>query len=270
MAAHGLGACWRRILFLVLLTPWLAVRAGDQAVYSPRVPADGQAPDAWAVKGGDKDDGSDSFPLGNGSDWGTAVIVGTGLLLAYGSKASLSRMPEMHEAMDSDLDIRRPGDPTLPYLQLNTRALSADRGSAWGSDFRLEGGYGPFAVDCQRSWYQNEADEDLTFSRIFALWRCSPTNYVSVGLGAGGLSLEDQDERHSGAAFEVPVLLNYKHVGVEFRPVWGTYENDRTVQQYDLAFIARVRYVAIEAGYRWLNTGSAALDGPFAGLTLGF
>lgn len=87
--------------------------------------------------------------------------------------------------------------------------------------------------------------------------------YVETDLGFGSLTLQG-DDTTSSFLFSVPVLIHPdKHWGLEFRPAWS----DR-VSDYDLAALLTWRYASVKAGYRWVNSPHASLNGPYIGLSL--
>lgn len=183
------------------------------------------------------------------------------LTVAYGGVCSWERVSG-GARMDGEVAPRLPGDALLPFarVDLSAQAVESD---IEAEDLRVEGGYGPFGVHGDMTRFRESSPEDdLELTRILALYRMSYGSRVEVDVGLGTLTL-DGGSTTTRLACSLPFLIcPNARWAVEFRPMWS----DR-VSDYDLAVLWTRSYVALKAGYRWLDSPGESLDGPYAGLS---
>lgn len=181
--------------------------------------------------------------------------------LLYGGAGSYLRASGQEDA-------RETGEPSIPFARLDMTVQNV-RSDVTAVDWRAETGYGPFAVEFRRTQYTEKVPHDtLSLTRFNFLYRMTFSRYVEWDLGAGSIAL-DGNQRHEGTALTMPVhVFVNKALAVEFRPTWGWIAGV-PIKDHDLSALwTPARGVSVKAGYRWVGTGSAHLDGPYVGLSL--
>lgn len=162
---------------------------------------------------------------------------------------------------------RKTGEASLPFFRLDFGYQDVDTGGH-AFDYRLEFGYGPFAIQARDTRFDvpGSADEhDLV--QIHALYRMSYAALVEIDLGLGVL-IVDQPEHEESVSFTIPILMHPSdHVGFEFRPAWSKVSGER-ITDYDLNLLLGARYVSLRVGYRWVESVSDTYNGPQIGVAL--
>lgn len=187
-----------------------------------------------------------------------------------GGRLSLERVQALDELSNEPGESGRElGEALIPYIRLDT-AYQVVEPDVSAYDFRLEGGYGPVALQTRFTRYEEEMPTDqLDMIQAHILYRGSIRDVAEVDMGVGGLTLNGA-ESNSGFSFTMPFLLHpWKFLGFEFRPAWA-FVNNHVIQDYDLAALAGWSFIGCRVGYRWVRVGSASLDGPYAGLAVRF
>lgn len=76
--------------------------------------------------------------------------------------------------------------------------------------------------------------------------------------------VEGEGER-SGFSLTLPLRIQFsRYFGLSFRPSWG-WISSNTISDIELGLAGSLRFVSINAGYRWVSAGSASLNGPMIG-----
>jgi hypothetical protein len=193
-----------------------------------------------------------------------------------------SRIPPEEDFMEPWSDAQgsgghTPGSPVAPYLRIDYRwqYLESDLDA---NDYLLEAGYSIFALYGRVTQYEDHAaDENLDIEQYYGLIRLGETDSFhfpggfQIGLGAGAYLIEGNDDQ-GGPALTLPVLFYPSDwFGLEFRPAWASI-NRRTISDYDISISTGYRFIQLRAGYRWLWVQHEGhwLDGPYAGVSLGF
>jgi hypothetical protein len=187
--------------------------------------------------------------------------------LAYGGIASWSRMDPLNaDLIDMPgMAPREWGDSLLPVIRADAdyQWVEGDIGAVSG---RIEGGYGPFAVEFKRTQFDEEdPDDQLILTRWHALYRMSLGGGLEVDLGVGQLTL-DGNSLLEETSFTVPLLFHpVPGCGLEFRPAWSD-----SLTEHSLGLILGTKFGSLTAGYRWLRNETDSLEGPYAGLSFHF
>jgi len=169
----------------------------------------------------------------------------------------------------SDVMPREAGAPQIPIIRLEGiyQGVESDVDAF---DWRVEGGYGPLALEYRRTHYNEEDPSDeLDVTQVFGLLRLWFGGEVEVDVGLGTVSIKGEED-NSAMAFTLPI--SYRPVewcGVEFRPVWATLNGNET-RDYDVGLSLGARYVCLRGGYRWMQSGAASLNGPYVGVSVQF
>lgn len=189
------------------------------------------------------------------------VILGHAAGDAIGALGRASWQRAM-SARDAGLTPRRPGDALLPMAQVQV-AYRRVAGDITALDTRAEFGFGPMGLLFDESHYQERSPSDtLTVQSCYALYRMSPSNNVEVDLGLGGVSFLG-DTRTNKAALTLPIRYqSTTRWGFALRPAWASRYTD-----VDAGVQYGGRYVALNAGYRWVESPHVALNGPYLGLS---
>lgn len=164
---------------------------------------------------------------------------------------------------------RTNGEFIIPFARLDLSYQDIESDVTAGN-LNLEAGYGPIAVWYQKTRFkENNPDSTLNLSYVHGLYRMTFGPAVEIDLGLGGIYL-DGNQNSSGFGVSLPVKIHpWEVFGFEFRPVWSGI-NGNSVSDYTLTALGGWKHIKLQAGYRWLKTGGASLNGPFAGIALAF
>jgi hypothetical protein len=174
----------------------------------------------------------------------------------YGGAASLARV-----------ETREPGEPLIPFAR-GDAGYQYIRGGPSALDMRGEAGWAFLALETRLTSYRDRrTDETLSALSVNGLYRMSFGSQVEIDLGAGSYSLQGEG-RHAGSTFTVPIRVAATDwLGLEARPSWH-FIGENTIRDHALSVRLGGRYAGFTAGYRWVESGSAKLDGPQIGLSL--
>ncbi|MBN1362307.1 MAG: hypothetical protein JW993_17055 [Sedimentisphaerales bacterium] len=207
------------------------------------------------------DDPWDSF----GGNFGAGIV--NGLVIAPG-QASWARVSgDENRLADLGWDPREPGDPLLPIVRFDFAYFNL-QSDVEAMDYRAQVGYGPFAVELNPTFYEEEIPaDDLDIYRIWGLYRMSITDRIEFDFGAGAIVLEG-NETNTGFSLTTPILAQvYDWLLVEFRPIWSEI-NETSIDEYEAAVLLNWKSLAVKAGYRWTRSPETSLNGPFFGLSI--
>jgi|GEM_PF-1395706 len=185
------------------------------------------------------------------------------LIFFYGGGSSWERM----DPSATNIEPRQPGEPALPLVRFDLSYQDVES-DVYAVDGRLELGYGPFGLEYRQTRYEESSpDTDLDLIQIHGLYRMTFSKHVELDLGFGAMILDGED-RSSGFSFSCPLRVRFTDMwGVEGKAGWAII-HDNTVSDYDLDVLFTLGYASIHAGYRWVDSGNADLNGPYAGLSL--
>lgn len=89
---------------------------------------------------------------------------------------------------------------------------------------------------------------------------------MEIDIGGGPYTLQGVG-RHPGGTFTIPVrVAATDRLGLEARPSWH-FIGENTIRDHTLSARFGGRYAGLTVGYRWVESGSAKLDGPQFGAT---
>ncbi len=208
---------------------------------------------------------------GSEENLASALLLGLGTGFVAGGINSWCRInPPTDTGSEEDGSARRPpGDPLIPFVRLDGsyQYLDSDM-DAW--DYRIQGGYGPIALEYGNARYREKAPEDyMNVRRAAVLYRMSASHLLEIDIGLGAVEL-DGNSKHRAFCFSLPVLFYPKeYLGVEFRPYWARFNGSR-FNEYDVAACVTLYGLGLKAGYRWLVTPDSSLHGPYTGLVFRF
>jgi len=179
-------------------------------------------------------------------------------------KGSLSR--EGYAEEGDTVAKRQQGDRLLPRARLDVAGQFLEHDIS-AVDLRGEVGYAAFAgqVRYTRMWEDSNGNA-LTTTYGHFLLRMALGSKGEMDLGVGALNLAGRQST-TGVSMTLPIQVHGDNFGVEARPAWSAL-NDNVIQDYDVALVAGVRFVALRAGYRWLLAPHETLKGPYAGVSL--
>ncbi len=179
-------------------------------------------------------------------------------------KESMSR--EGHAEEGDTVAKRQRGERLLPRARLDVSGQFLEHDIS-AVDLRGEVGYAAFAgqVRYTRMWEDGSGDA-LTTTYGHFLFRLALGSKGEMDLGVGALNLAGRQST-TGVSTTLPIQVHGDNFGVEARPVWSAL-NGNVIQDYDVALVAGVRFVAFRAGYRWLLAPHETLKGPYAGVSL--
>ena len=193
------------------------------------------------------------------------LLKGLGLGMLYGGAASWARVDADSSAYDMDVVPREAGEPLIPFVRFDVSYHDVES-DVDAYDYRVEGGYGPFAIQFNQTHYSEESpDDELDLFRFYGMYRMSFGTRVEVDLGLGALTIDgnDNDTRFS---LTLPVrIYPCDWFGVEIRPAWAD-----GVTDVDVGLLLTKPYASLKAGYRWVSSPSETLNGPYAGLAVHF
>ncbi|MDH3346746.1 MAG: hypothetical protein OEM02_01410 [Desulfobulbaceae bacterium] len=190
-----------------------------------------------------------------------ALFIGGG----YGVINSVERVSTSLE--DSDIALRRDGEPLLPYAAFDFTYQVVEQ-DVHANGYRFELGYGPVALQYRHTAYrEDEPSDELDFRQVNALLRMSFGDVLECDLGFGVLTMDGEDS-YSGFLWSFPILFHpIDYLGFELRPSWAII-NDNTINEFDASLLVGQRYVFVRVGYRWVKTGDVTLEGGYLGLSL--
>lgn len=190
------------------------------------------------------------------------------LLFVMGSGGSISIARTLgDDTVKYQVTPRRSGEALIPIVRVDTSYQNVNA-TVDAVDIRGEAGYGPLALQIRHTNYQEHAPNDsLKLTQVHALYRMSISDKAEIDFGLGVVDVARQQSL-GGISTTLPLLIHPSEFwGVEFRPAWSLV-NEHVVSDYDLSLLLGCRYVSLIAGYRWLSTGTASLNGPHIGLAL--
>lgn len=209
-------------------------------------------------------------PQANGSQDGDPFLADfySGVIRGFilGGEYSVARVrPAWNREFAADA--RENGEALIPFAR-GELGYQWVRGGVDALDLRAEAGYACVGLEVRRTRYwDRRSDEALATTSIHALYRMSIDRFMEIDLGGGPYFLEGE-ENHQGSSFTVPILIApSQFVGLEFRPSWHALEG-YTIRDHTILVRAGRRGAYATAGYRWVQSGSVALDGPQLGLTV--
>lgn len=199
---------------------------------------------------------------GDSGDWLAPVVEGC----LYGGFVSAARTTGRGTS-DYGVEQRQDGDALIPYAR-GDAAYQFVRGGVSAVETRAEAGWAWIAVRASRTLYWDRtSNETLSTTILEPMYRMSFGDHFELDLGAGAYYLVGR-ESHAGSTFTVPVKIEpSKYWGVEYIPAWHSLEGE-TIRDNELALRLGARWASLRAGYRWVESGGARLDGPFAGAML--
>jgi len=161
------------------------------------------------------------------------------------------------------------GEFIIPFVQLDITQGELES-EIDAKNFRIELGYGPFAVMHKQLSLREESTEDtLKAKQTLFLLRMSVSEQIQFHLGAGEYTLEGNTE-DAETAYTAGANLHFRNgFGIEYRPVWvngGALE----LEEHELSLLYGKRFWAGKIGYRWLISEHESLAGPFAGMSIAF
>jgi hypothetical protein len=187
-------------------------------------------------------------------------------LLVVGASASLARIQDDADPADSKIELRQKGEPTLPFLRADLHYQYVNSHVA-ALDGRLELGYGPVGLQYRHTHYwERHPSDSLGLSQIHGLFRVSGSRAFAVDLGFGAVILNGKDS-NSGASVTLPICYYpWKNFGLRVRPTWSAIKGN-VISDYDLSISYSIKFLSVEAGYRFNRVHDQRLDGPYIGLS---
>lgn len=197
-------------------------------------------------------------------------IVSLGTFFAVmddGIEMSLARVDEDMETDTGEVEIRRTGEPTLPFFQYDHKYLKVNS-DIDARENGLEVGYGPIGFSYRQTGFCEETPSDeLTLTQYHLLLRISRKSSGEFGLGIGSLVMHGNDD-HSGLSITFPIkLYPSDSLGVQFKPTYS-WINGNSIDEYDLSLAYTIRYASIQLGYRFLEANGKELNGPYLGFSV--
>ena len=184
--------------------------------------------------------------------------------MVYGGVSSMERVNGGISGPDAmEIESRENGEPLIPFARIDVAYLDAES-DVKGYDYRLECGYGAFAVHLNHTHYRESSPKDkLDLIRLYGIYRMSFGSHFELGLGLGSLTVKGNDS-NSRMSFTMPIRIQPgEHIGIEFRPSWAENLNER-----DLGVLLRWEYVSLKAGYRWVSSFGESLDSAYVGFSV--
>lgn len=188
-------------------------------------------------------------------------------LVAPGQASWARTAGDMDRLTEFDMEPRQPGDPLLPLVRFDFAHFDL-QSNVEALDFRLQAGYGPFAVEINPTFYKEQAPAaNLDLYRIWGLYRLTYHNRIEVNLGVGAIVL-DGNETNTGFSYTTPVLVRpYDWLLLEFRPIWSEIKGS-SIDEYEIGALLNWQNIAVKGGYRWTRSPNVSLNGPFFGLSI--
>lgn len=163
---------------------------------------------------------------------------------------------------------RERGSPRIPFIRLDAAYQDVDT-NIESLHFRLEGGYGPVALEVKHSAFDEYGEDpaSLEISQWHALYRMSLGPRIECDIGLGSMTLHG-DFKTSGASITLPIAYHApEYFSLELRPAWGDFD-EADVFDVELAGMLNIKHLSLRGGYRWMKAGGVELSGPFAGFSL--
>ncbi len=162
-----------------------------------------------------------------------------------------------------------PGGFCVPYFRSDI-AWQYIKSDIEAIDYRVQAGAGMFAIDFNHTrfneWYPSDG---MDIYRAFGLLRLSANNVFELDLGLGTYTI-DGESSHTGMAATMPIIIApTEYLAFEFRPVWTEIHNNQ-IKDFDLNVSLKYGHVGFRGGYRWLETETQSLNGPYLGMTVRF
>lgn len=163
-------------------------------------------------------------------------------------------------------EARDDGEALIPFAR-GDAAYQFVRGGPSAADLSAEGGYAWGAIGVRHTEYwDRRSDETLRSTSVDALYRMSFGAHFELDLGYGAYFL-DGKVHHAGNSFTLPIrIAPNDFFGVEFRPSWH-FIGAGAIRDHTVSLRLGRRFAWLNAGYRWVESGPASLDGPEVGLT---
>ena len=190
------------------------------------------------------------------------------IALKRGGANSLHRIETPFELYSGDgIPPRRHGEALIPFFRFDI-AYQDVESDVTAMDYQFELGYGWIAFFLRSTVYEEkEPDDELEMLQYYGLYRMSINDQVEVDIGIGGIDLSG-NESNNGFSTTIPVRYHPSdHYGFEFRPAWSNIKGN-SIWDFDLTVLAGWRYASIRAGYRWVHSPNASLNGPEIGISL--
>ena len=196
------------------------------------------------------------------------VILPLGRAMADGGELSWALASGEEETPEGlPLAPRKPGKVLIPFLSVgfNYQDVESD---VHALDYHLEGGYGPVSVHFNLSHFkEDEPNDTLDLYRIHALYRMLLSRDFEWDIGFGALTIDGTDE-NTGFSFTSPLIFRPEGLlALEFRPAWADV-NGTSIADYDVSLLFGPRYTFLRAGYRWVESDTESLNGPYGGISL--
>ncbi len=190
-----------------------------------------------------------------------------GLVIAPGQASWARASGDTNRLNDLGWEPREPGDPLLPVVRFDFAYFDL-QDDVEATDYRAQVGYGPFAVELNPTFYEEDVpDDNLDIYRIWGLYRMSITDRLEFDVGAGAIILEG-NETNAGFSLTTPILARvYDWLLIEFRPIWSQV-NETSIDEYEAGVLLNWENLAVKAGYRWTRSPETSLNGPFFGLSI--
>lgn len=164
---------------------------------------------------------------------------------------------------------RRIGEYKMPFAQVDWKYHNVD-GDITAQEYRVEGGYGPLALQLRQTAYEEKNPKDkLTLGNFYAMLRLPIGRRCQAHAGFGTATVQRQ-QHSTGGSFTFPVMIrptSYMHI--EFRPQWSKIAGNK-IRDYDVSVLLGKRYIGLRTGYRWVKCGATSLKGPYTGLSIYF
>ena len=200
-------------------------------------------------------------------DWSLFDLFIEILYLDLGNKIdeTLARVKEPTEITAKKLTFRQIGEPTLPFFRLEPKYLRVNPDIS-ALDYELELGYGPYALKCRHTSFDEINPRDgMDLTQYLLFLRLSPASSLEYGFGIGSIHLQG-NKSNSGFMIYFPVKFHpYESFGYQFKPTMS-WINDNLIGDYDIALVFFKRYYSIKLGYRFLRVRKENLDAAYISL----
>jgi hypothetical protein len=187
-------------------------------------------------------------------------------IITESSKATLARVQSTADPVYEDIPLRIPGSPDLPMLRLDLNRQHIDQNLS-GSDFSIEGGFGPLALQYRETNFVEDSATNLRMSYLHGLFRMSVSPQFEMDLGLGEVTLTGKDQ-HSGMSFTIPIsFYTVSKLQIRFTPTWSNIGSNE-IRDYDASVAVIRKYFSVRLGYRKLQALHETLQGPYVGVSL--